>query len=296
MSKTMDWEDQRAFLAVLEEGSLSAAARRLQVTQPTVRARLEALESTLGSKLFTRSVRGLVPTAQARALGEAARAMARASQAFERSASAPPDEIAGVVRLSVSDFIGVAVLPAMLARLRQRHPALILEIEMSNLAANLLEQEVDMAVHMTPPRQAALVARKVPAIALGFYAHVDYLAARGTPGTLEDLNHHDLIGPDRSAMDLDVIAQLLPGLDRKRFTLRMDSHPAQLAALRAGLGIGVIQRAIGDRDPTLLAVLPEFDIGALETWIVIHEDLRDIPRIRAVFEHLVAEFDVYGKG
>jgi len=292
----MDWEDQRAFLAVLEEGSLSAAARRLQVTQPTVRARLESLESALGSKLFTRSVRGLVPTAQARALGEAARAMARASQAFERSASAPPDEIAGVVRLSVSDFIGVAVLPAMLARLRQRHPALILEIEMSNRAANLLEQEVDMAVRMTPPRQAALVARKVPSIALGFYAHVDYLAARGMPGTLEDLNHHDLIGPDRSAMDLDVIAQLLPGLDRKRFTLRMDSHPAQLAALRAGLGIGVIQRAIGDRDPTLLAVLPEFDIGALETWIVIHEDLRDIPRIRAVFEHLVAEFDVYGKG
>lgn len=296
MSKSMDWEDQRAFLAVLEEGSLSAAARRLQVTQPTVRARLESLESALGSKLFTRSVRGLVPTAQARALGEAARAMARASQAFERSASAPPDEIAGVVRLSVSEFIGVAVLPAMLARLRQLHPALILEIEMSNRAANLLEQEVDMAVRMTPPRQAALVARKVPSIALGFYAHVDYLAARGMPGTLEDLNHHDLIGPDRSAMDLDVIAQLLPGLDRKRFTLRMDSHPAQLAALRAGLGIGVIQRAIGDRDPTLLAVLPEFDIGALETWIVIHEDLRDIPRIRAVFEHLVAEFDVYGKG
>lgn len=222
--------------------------------------------------------------------------MARASQAFERSASAPPDEIAGVVRLSVSDFIGVAVLPAMLARLRQRHPALILEIEMSNRAANLLEQEVDMAVRMTPPRQAALVARKVPSIALGFYAHVDYLAARGMPGTLEDLNHHDLIGPDRSAMDLDMIAQLLPGLDRKRFTLRMDSHPAQLAALRAGLGIGVIQRAIGDRAPTLLAVLPEFDIGALETWIVIHEDLRDIPRIRAVFEHLVTEFDVYGKG
>lgn len=296
MNRLMDWEDQRAFLAVLEEGSLSAAARRLQVTQPTVRARLEALEAALGSKLFTRSVRGLVPTAQARALGEAARAMARASQAFECSASAPPGEIAGVVRLSVSDFIGVAVLPTMLVRLRQRHPALILEIETSNRAANLLEQEVDLAVRMTPPRQAALVARKVPSIALGFYAHVDYLAARGMPGAPKELNRHDLIGPDRSAMDLEAIAQLLPDLDRQHFTLRMDSHPAQLAAVKAGLGIGVIQRAIGDRDPALRAVLPDVAVGALETWIVMHEDLRDIPRVRAVFDHLAAEFDAYGEG
>jgi DNA-binding transcriptional LysR family regulator len=89
--------------------------------------------------LFTRSVRGLVPTAQA----------------FERGASAPPGELAGVLRLSVSDFIGVAVLPAMLARLRQRHPALILEIETSNCAANLLEQEIDLAARTPPPRQAA---------------------------------------------------------------------------------------------------------------------------------------------
>ena len=296
MKRLLDWEDQRAFLAVLEEGSLSAAARRLQVTQPTVRARLESLESALGSKLFTRSVRGLVPTAQACALGEAARAMARASQAFERSASAPPDEIAGVVRLSVSEFIGVAVLPAMLARLRKRHPALILEIDTSNRAANLLEQEVDLAVRMTPPSQAALVARKVPPIALGFYAHVDYLAARGMPDTPEELSQHDLIGPDRSAMDLEAVARVLPDLDRQHFTLRMDSHPAQLAAVRAGIGIGVIQRAIGESDPALRAVLPHFAIGALETWIVMHEDLRDMPRVRAVFDHLAAEFDAYGKG
>lgn len=295
MSQSLNWEDQRAFLAVLEEGSLSAAARRLKVTQPTVRARLEALERALGSRLFTRSVRGLVPTAQARVLGEAARAMARASQAFERGASALPGAIAGVVRLSVSDFVGVAVLPPMLARLRRRHPALILEVETSNLSANLLEQEVDVAVRMTPPRQTSLVARKVPSIALGFYAHVDYLAAHGLPVTLADLNQHDLVGPDRSPQDLDAITRLLPDLDQSRFILRMDSHPGQLAAVRAGIGIGVIQRAVGDSDPTLSAVLSDVAIGALDTWVVIHEDLRDTPRVRTVFDHLIAEFDNYGK-
>lgn len=295
MNRSVDWDDQRAFLAVLEQGSLSAAARHLRVTQPTVRARIEALERSLGTTLFTRSVRGLVPTAQARELGDAARAMARASDAFVRAAGTRPGEIGGTVRLSVSDFVGVAVLPAMLARLRGRYPGLIVEIETSNASANLLEQEVDLAVRMTPPRQSALVARKVPAIPLGFFAHADYLDARGMPRGPGDLARHDLIGPDRSAADLDAIARLLPGLDRQRFVVRTDSHPAQLAAIVARLGIGVIQCAIGYRTPDLVQVLPEVSLGTLDTWIVTHEDLRDTPRVRAVFDHLVEEFDAYGR-
>lgn len=295
MSKAIDWDDQRAFLAVLDQGSLSAAARHLRVTQPTVRARIEALERLLGITLFTRSVRGLVPTPQARELGEAARAMARASDAFVRAAGAPPGEVAGVVRLSVSEFVGVAVLPTMLRRLRDRHPRLSIEIETSNLSANLLEQEVDLAVRMTPPRQAALIARKVPAIPLGFFAHADYLAARGVPLDIGDLAQHDLIGPDRSAVDLDAITRLLPDLSRQPFIVRTDSHPAQLAAIRARLGIGVIQCAIGRMDCELMQVLPDVTVGALDTWIVTHEDLRDTPRVRAVFDHLVEEFDAYGQ-
>jgi len=295
MSYSVDWDDQRAFLAVLDQGSLSAAARHLRVTQPTVRARIEALERSLGMTLFTRSVRGLVPTPQAREMGEAARAMARASDAFVRAAGAPPGEAAGVVRLSVSEFVGVAVLPAMLRRLRDRHAGLIIEIETSNASANLLEQQVDLAVRMTPPRQAALVARRVPAIPLGFFAHADYLAARGTPRVMGDLAQHDLIGPDRSAADLDAIGRLLPDLGRQPFVIRTDSHPAQLAAIRAGLGIGVVQCAVGRMDPELVPVLRDVAIGALDTWIVTHEDLRDTPRVRAVFDHLVEEFDAYGR-
>jgi DNA-binding transcriptional LysR family regulator len=290
MSSPVDWDDQRAFLAVLEEGSLSAAARRMGVAQPTVRARIEALEGALRTVLFTRSVRGLVPTELARALGESARAMARASEAFVRAASAPPGEAAGVVRLSVSELVGVEVLPPMLAKLRERYRGLIVEIVLSNASANLLEQEVDIAVRMSPPRQEALVAKKVGSIPVGLFAHVDYLARHGHPETLGDLARHDLIGPDRALADLERFAAVLPDLDRGRFVVRTDSHPAQLAAARAGLGIAVVQRRIGLADPRLHPVLPELAIGRLDTWIVTHENLRELPRVRAVFDHLVEAF------
>lgn len=295
-SANVAWEDQRAFLAVLEEGSLSGAARRLGVAQPTVRARVEALEQALGVVLFTRSVNGLTPTEQARSLGDTARAMARASDAFVRSASAPPGQVAGVVRLSVSEFVGIEVLPPMLASLRATHPGIVVEVSLSNASADLLEQEVDIAVRMHPPRHEALVIQKVGAIPLGLFAHRDYLARRGTPTGRKDLLGHDFIGPDRARPDLQFAAALYPDLARERFVVRTDSHPAVLALARAGLGIAVVQAPIGRADPLLAPVLPDLEIGVLDTWIVTHGDLRGVPRVRAVFDHLVGAFNAYVRG
>lgn len=293
MNQDVDWDDQRAFLAVLETGSLSGAARRLGVAQPTVRARLGALERALGAPLFTRSVRGLVPTAQARGLGDAARAMERASRAFVRAASTSPGQVAGTVRLGVSEFVGVEVLPPMLAPLRKTHPGLRLEVSLSNAPADLLDQEVDVAVRMHPPRQEALVARKVGSIPLGFYAHPDYLARRGAPESLADLAAHDLIGPDRSPADLAIAAALGPHLTDDQPVVRTDSHPAQLALARAGLGVAVALRPVGRTDPRLRPVLPGFDVARLDTWIVAHGDLLAVPRVRTVFDHLVTAFTAF---
>jgi len=292
-SKPISWDDQRAFLAVLEEGSYSAAARRLSLTQPTVRARIESLEASLGTTLFTRSVHGLTPTEQARSLGASAKAMAHASDAFIRNATAGMDEAAGVVRVSVSEFVGIEVIPPMLARLGERYPAIAIELELSNAGADLLEQQVDIAVRMFPPRQAALVAKKVATIRVGFYAHTDYLARRGTPKSIADLARHCLIGPDRNRADLALAETILPGLDKRAFVLRTDSHPAALEAARAGVGIAVVQRPIGDADACLRPVLPDIDIAALDTWIVTHENLRHLTRVRAVFDHLADEFAAF---
>ena len=293
MSGRIDWEDQRAFLAVLDSGSLSGAARELALAQPTVRRRIEMLEARLGTVLFTRSPNGLVPTRQALALAAHVRRMASASDAFVRAASASTEGIGGTVRLSVSEFVGVEVLPAMLAPLRARFPELTIEIVLSNLSVDLLDQEADLAVRMHRPRQDALIARHVGAIPLRFFAHRDYLARHGVPRSVAQLATHALIGPDRAQGDLAVVDSLLPGLPRGRFAVRTDSHAAQAAAIRAGLGIGVLQVPIGRAEADLVAVLPDLLVHALDTWIVTHEDLRRTPRIAAVFEHLVAVLQGY---
>lgn len=290
MSEPVSWNDQRVFLAVIEEGSLAGAARRLGLSHPTVRARVAALEMALGTTLFTRSINGLRPTDHALELCAAARSMSAASNLFVRQAAAPFGEAAGIVRLSLSVFNGVEVAPPLIAALRRSHPRIRIELALSNVAADLLAGEADIAIRNTQPLQAALVARKVTPIALGLYAAKSYLLRRGRPSSLGDLTAHDLIGPDRSLRDMAVVEHLWSELDRARFVLRTDSHPAVTAAVRAGVGIGVIQVPVAERDSTLERVVPEFDVAILDTWIVTHEDLRTQPRVRVVFDALIAAF------
>jgi len=294
MSLPISWDDQRIFLAVLEEGSLSAAARRLGLSHPTVRNRIESLERELGTVLFTRSVNGLTPTETAETLRDSARAMAMASDLFVRQASAPGGEVAGIVRVSVPEFMGIEVIPAMLARLRIEHPGIRIELSLSNAPADLLAQEVDVAVRTVTPKQEALVARKVASIPLGLFASHAYIARRGAPADVSEIADHDIIGPDRNRADLAIaaiLAERLGGtLSRDRFVLRTDSHPAQIAATRAGVGIGIAQIPVGESDPNLVRILPAVEVTVIETWIVTHENLARVPRVRAVFDSLVDSF------
>lgn len=293
MSLDVNWDDQRAFLAVMETGSLSAAARRLGLSHPTVRARIEGLEAALGAALFTRSVHGLIPTQTAEAMAAPARAMAHASEAMLRASSAESGAVAGRVRLSVSEFVGVEVLPPMLRSLRDKHPQLTIEFELSNASADLLDQQVDVAVRMHPPEQSALVARKVPSIPLGLFAHRDYLETYGRPASRAEIANHLFIGPDRNRADLAAVARFGdPG--HIRWIARTDSHPAQLALARAGLGIAVAQIPAAMRDPSLERVLADIELPELPTWIVTHENLRRLPRVGALFDHLVNAFEAYG--
>ncbi|MFC7290807.1 LysR family transcriptional regulator [Hirschia litorea] len=287
MSKFISWDDQRLFLAVLEEGSLSAAARKLGMSQPTVRKRLECLESALGTTLFTRSVNGLSPTRKAIGLQDAAMKMALASDLFIRQASTEAGETSGTVRLSVPEFMGIEVVPSILTQLHAKHPDLHIELELSNRPANLLEQEVDIAIRTVAPHQDALVAQKVMPRPLAFYASKEYLARKGVPQTLADFSKHSLIGPDRNLRDLAFAAGFDPHFTPASLALRCDSHPAQLAAARAGFGICIAQTLVGDDDPNLQRLLPDFTVATLDVWVVMHEDLRDEPRVRSVFNCLV---------
>jgi DNA-binding transcriptional LysR family regulator len=288
-----DWEQQRAFLAVLREGSLSGAARALGVAQPTVRRRIEDLESGLGTALFTRSPSGLQPTDQALALAEHAEAMALAADAFVRSASAAAHEVAGTVRVSASEVMAIEVLPPILAELCARHPRLAIELSPTNRSEDLLRREADVAVRMTPPQQEALVARRVGAVTLGVYAHRRYLAARGTPASVAEARGHALIGVERESPMLRKVQEAGLPLRVEDFAFRSTSDLAHLAAIRAGFGIGICQVPLAARDPDLVRLLArEFEFP-IDTWVVCHEDLRGVARVRAVFDALAEGLIAY---
>lgn len=283
----IEWELYRSFLGVLREGSLSGAARVLGMAQPTVGRHIAALEAALGLALFTRSPNGLLPTEAALALQPHARAMESTAAALERTAASYGDGVRGVVRVTASEVIGLEVLPPVLARLRGRHPELRIELLLSNEVQDLLQREADVAVRMARPSQEQLVARRVGAVELGLHASSGYLARYGTPASLDDLGGHALIGYDRPTPFVRAGLKRWPQFARERLALRTDSDTAQLALIRAGAGIGVCQVALARRAPQLVRVLPDAFSLPLETWVTMHEDLRDSPRCRVTFDALV---------
>lgn len=293
MGSEIGWELYRSFLGVLREGSLSGAARALGLTQPTVGRHVAALEAALRVPLFTRSSSGLMPTDVALALRAHAEAMESTADALARAATSFGEDVRGVVRISASDVVGVEVLPPIVARLRQRHPALTIELALTNRVQDLLRREADIAVRMTRPGQTQLIARHIGGIELGLHAHRDYLARCGTPRDAGELVRHALIGHDRPTAFIRQIAKSFPGFDRGAFALRTDSDLAQLALIRCGAGIGACQAALAKRDPALVRVLPKAFAGRLDMWVTMHEDLRGSPRCRAAFDALAEGLDTY---
>ncbi|WP_373377794.1 LysR family transcriptional regulator [Cupriavidus nantongensis] len=288
MGHNIGWEYYRSFLAVLTEGSLSGAARKLGLTQPTVGRHVCALEAAFAQALFTRTPTGLVPTDAATALQGYAQAMHSTAAALEREAFSQGQGVQGTVRVSASEVVGIEVLPPVLARLRREHPLLRVELVATNRVQDLLQREADLAIRMSPPRQEALVARRIGAVELGLFAHADYVAEQGMPATVAGLAAHALIGFDEETPFLRAAAAKFPAWRREAFALRSDSDLAQLAMLRAGCGIGICQAALAARDPHLLRVLPDAFSFSLDTWVTMHGDLRGSRRCRVVFDALVA--------
>ncbi len=290
---TLSWDLLGAFLAVMHTGSLSGASRTLGVAQPTVRRQIEKLEEVLGAVLFTRSQTGLTPTETAVTTLPYAESMAAVAEALVRSASAPSDAERGTVRVTCSEVVGVEVLPSMLAALRRAHPRLQIELSLSNANEDLLRRDADVAVRMAEPTQSALVTKRVGTVKLGVFASAAYLADHAVPRSAADLlRGHALIGKDRDASFFAALAAAGLSMKRKDFALRTDSDVAYLAAMRAGLGIGICQTPLAAGPPRLERVLPKLFFN-LPVWVVTHENLRSLRRVSLVFEHLVASFTKY---
>ncbi len=292
----LSWDELRTFVEVARDGSLSGAARRLGLAQPTVGRHIDALEATLGLTLFTRSPRGLTPSPAALALAPHVEAMAAAAASLVRTASGEAAADRGVVRVTASDVIGCEVLPPMLAAFRAEHPGIAIELALTNRNEDPARRDADIAVRMVRPTQSGLIARRIGAARIALYAHRDYLARFGEPRSLADLTSHCVIGFDRDNRSFRGAGEFARRLTREDFGFRCDSDLAQLATLRAGVGIGGCQENIARRTPELVAILPNAVQFALEIWLVMHEDLKATRRVRLLFDRLAAGLTDYVKG
>ncbi len=281
-----DWDLFQSLHAVLEAGTLSAAARLRGLTQPTLGRHIETLEQRLGSPLFLRSPRGLQPTDLALELKPHLHDMSAAASAAVRDASGAANSLSGSIRITASEIVGAEILPPMLTSFREEHPGVVIELMLSNINDDLSRREADIAVRMTPPSQNALIAKKVGEVALTFFATAEYLERHGTPETLADFEEHAIIGFDSPGRGMRDVPGLNMPVSRETFTFRSDSDLAQLAATRAGFGIGVVQDGLARRYG-LTRVLPNFTLFSLPVYVVMHENLRGSRRMRLMFDHLV---------
>ncbi|WP_082448218.1 LysR family transcriptional regulator [Xylophilus sp. Leaf220] len=284
-----DWTLLRSFLAVLDAGSLTAAARSTGMQQPTLSRHVAELESQLGAPLFERTGRGVTPTAAARAVVGAARQMQEAAAAVQRDLAAARSAAHGTVRITTSEAAAAWLLPPVLARLGQAHPQIQVELVASNDLSNLLRRDADIAVRMVRPVQQSLVARKLGEVEVVAAAHPRYLRAAPPLRSPDDLPAHRLIGFDRDETILRGFARAGLALARGDFALRTDNHIVYGRLVAEGAGLGFVARYAIDHWPGVVAVLPGFRPGALPCWLAVHREIRVDPRVRTVYDFLARE-------
>jgi DNA-binding transcriptional LysR family regulator len=287
MPPAFDWSLIRSFLAALEQGSLLGAARVLKTSQPTLGRHIAELESQLGVVLFERTGRGLVATATALQLADAARDMEAGALQLTRTLSGAQLQTTGTVRITASVPVAVQLMPPVLARMRQALPDIQVELVSSNQVSNLLRREADIAVRMVRPEQGTLVAKKIGDVGVGAYAQRGYLARHTPLLQPTDLLQHELIGNDTDMSILRGFQALGYPVGPEAFALRTDDFIVQWQAVRAGLGIGFVADYMARTDPEVVPVLPGvLNIPDLPMWLAVHREIRTNPRIRAVYDFL----------
>lgn len=285
-SVAFDWTLMRSFLGVLDTGSLNGAAKQLSCSQPTLGRHIAELERQLGTMLFERSGRGLVPTAAALSIAEHARAMDDSAQTISRQLTGLGRTLEGSVRVSASQIVAIHLLPKIVSALRQALPNITVDIVASNDISNLLRREADIAVRMARPQQGSLVARRIAEVHLGAYASGNYLHRREAPRTAQDLLRHELIGYDQDERLIRGLSAAGVVATRESFHVRSDDHLVHWQCLLAGLGIGFAATWLAASERSLQRVLPELPIPPLPVWLTVHREIHGNLRVRAVFDFL----------
>jgi DNA-binding transcriptional LysR family regulator len=285
----IDWNLARAFCVTAECGSLSAAARKLGLTQPTLSRQVASLEEVLGVLLFERLGKRLALTAAGLSLLEPARAMAAGADAMTIAAAGTSQDIAGCVSISATDAVSAYLLPDFIARIREKAPQITLVVVASNALSDLKRREADIAIRHVRPKDPDLIARLVGDMTAHFYAANIWLAKNGTPQTVADLSTVDMLGfwpMEEYAQHLDAAGV---SVSAKSFCIVSESAVVLWEMVRSGLGVCMMLEEIASRMTGITRLLPDWPGVAVPVWLVCHRELRTSRRVRVVFDILAEE-------
>lgn len=288
-SVKFDWNRARAFLVTVEEGSLSAAARALGLTQSTLGRQVTALEEELGTVLFERVGRGLTLTPSGLELVEHVRGMGEAASRVSLSASGRSQTIEGNVCISASEVDAAYRLPPIIALLREKEPGIDIEIIATNAESDLRRREADIAIRNYRPTQPNLIAKKVGNINGRIFATPSYLQSLGNPKTPQDYSKANFLGFNRSGELIEAMKLFELNLTQKNYPIISESQLIQWEHVKHGLGIGIMSEDIGNKEPTVQPVLPKLKPLIVPVWLVAHRELHTSRRVRFVFDLMAGE-------
>ena len=293
---SFDWNQVRAFLATVEEGSFSGAARALKTTQPTIGRQISELEAKLGVTLVERSVRGPTLTEAGRDLLDHVRTMGEAATLISMVAASKSEDVTGEVTVTATDLLSASILPGLLAPLREMAPGIRVRIVASADMQNLTQREADIAIRHVRPEQPDLIAKHVGDFRANLYATTSYLDRVGRPRSPRDIAAYDFVGnadPERLMAPLHNM-----GIPARAESFVMSSASGVVAweLVKAGYGVSMQPEVLGDGEPGIEKVLPDLPSLEFPIWLVTHRELQTSRRIRIVFDLLARSMAEAGSG
>lgn len=286
MDMNANWDDLRVFLTLAREGTLTTAAKALGVSHPTVARRVQALEKQIGARLFERLPDRFVPTSAGEELLADTEAMEKAAQSIHRRSAGLSDTVSGTVRLSAEEATA-ALIARYSAELRSKLPQIEFEVISSHTLANLSRREADLLIREQVPEMGGIVARKLGRVAYAIYAARDFPVKRSTPAALAAL---PWVGFDDDHIRMSGQSWLLAYRGGRRPEIRGNNWLVLHEATRTGAGLAVLPCHLGDPDPALRRVGGVIADVFADQWLLVHRDLRALPRVRAVMDAVVELF------
>ncbi len=277
----MQWDDLRIFLAVAREGSISGAAKRINVQHSTVSRRIKALEEALGSRLIERKASGYELTQAGEELKLAAAKMEIEALGVEGSLGGMEDRPAGALRVSAINNMASSVLMPIFASFSARYPEIELHVNVSNKYVSLAERQADVAIRQTNAPNETLIGVSLTSVASAVYGERSYVAALRAGGSPPKW-----IGVECCAFHQSLTQSACPSCNHN---LYVDDTLLTLAALHEGLGLAYLPCFMGDRDQSLTRYREPESRHEVGLWLLYHPDLRRTKRVRLFREHIQAK-------